>query len=41
MDWYWYVLIGVGVVGLGCLKLMAFKKIKEKNKPHNDSDESD
>lgn len=29
MQWYWYVLIGLGVVGLGALKLYAWKRIKD------------
>ncbi|MDD4987948.1 MAG: hypothetical protein WC339_05275 [Candidatus Izemoplasmatales bacterium] len=41
MDWYWYVLIGVGVVGLGILKLSVFNKIKAKKHHHDDSEEQD
>ncbi len=30
MAWYWWVLIGVGVVVIGWLKLSVFKKIMAK-----------
>jgi len=32
MDWYWWVLIAAGVVGIGYLKLVFFKKLQEKKK---------
>jgi hypothetical protein len=34
MYWYHWVLIGVGVVGLGALKLFVFNKM-QKNKAKN------
>ncbi|MDD3478425.1 MAG: hypothetical protein PHP32_06065 [Candidatus Izemoplasmatales bacterium] len=36
MDWYWWVLIILGVGIIGYLKLYFFKKMKEKsqNKPN-------
>ncbi|MDD3946918.1 MAG: hypothetical protein PHI19_03675 [Clostridia bacterium] len=34
MEWYWWLLIALGVVGLGALKLLVFNKMrKKKNKP--------
>jgi len=30
MEWYWYVIIGAGVVILAYLKLSVFKKMQEK-----------
>ncbi len=42
MDWYWYVLIGVGIVGIGYLKLVVFKKIQAKKHllpKHKEEDE--
>ena len=39
MDWYWWVLIGVGVVGLGYLKLKLFSKMTKKPKNHEHHDE--
>ena len=40
MEWYWWVLIGIGVVGLGYLELKIFNKMvkKPKNKEHHDED---
>jgi hypothetical protein len=32
MAWYWWVLIGVGVVVIGWLKLSVFKKIMAKRR---------
>jgi hypothetical protein len=32
MAWYWWVLIIVGVVGLGALKLYVFGKMKDAKK---------
>ena len=31
MEWWIWVLIGIGVAAIGALKLMMFKKMKEKN----------
>lgn len=40
MEWYVWVLIIVGLIGLGALKLYVFGKIKAKKKPtHHDEDE--
>ncbi len=44
MDWYWYVLIVVAVVGLGALKMIVWNRIKankvdkEKQNQHRDED---
>jgi hypothetical protein len=35
MAWYWWVLIGIGVVGIGALKLKFFKAWMEKRKEQN------
>ncbi len=32
MEWYWWVLIGIGVVALGWLKLTVFNRIMKKRK---------
>ncbi len=32
MDWYWYVIIGVGVGIIGYLKLTVWNKMKAKKK---------
>jgi uncharacterized membrane protein YuzA (DUF378 family) len=40
MEWYWYVLIGLAVVGIGYLKISLFQKMKEKKQPkHHDEDD--
>ncbi len=40
MEWYYWVLIGVGLVALGALKLYVFGKMKAKKKPiHHDDEE--
>lgn len=41
MDWYWWVLIVVGLVFLGYLKLKLFNNIKKKskNKVHHDEED--
>jgi len=42
MEWYWYVLIGVGVIAIGVLKNMAWKQMlrkrkeKAEQKPHEE-----
>ncbi len=40
MAWYWWVLIGIGVIGIGVLKLKVFnawmQKRKERNQPIED-----
>ena len=40
MAWYWWVLIILAVGGIGYLKLVFFKKMKEKSakKPHEDEE---
>lgn len=30
MQWYWWVLIGIGVVVIGYIKIIAFKVIQAK-----------
>ncbi len=30
MEWYWWVLIAVGVVGIGYIKLKVFKRLMDK-----------
>jgi len=38
MQWYWYVLIGVGVIGLGILKVyLGNKFLKNRNKAKAES----
>ena len=32
MEWYWWVLIAVGVAGLGYLKIKVWNHILDKNK---------
>jgi len=41
MQWYWYVVIVVGVALLGYLKLTVFKKMQDKKRkrPLNDEEE--
>jgi len=41
MDWYWWVLIGVGVVALGYLKLKIFNKMVKKSKDKSQHEEED
>jgi hypothetical protein len=40
MEWYYYVLIGVGILVIGALKLWVFGKMKKKPKtpPRNEED---
>jgi hypothetical protein len=39
MDWYWWVLIGVGVVIIGYLKLKVFKKITQRSSSQNQEED--
>lgn len=40
MEWYWWVLIGIGIIALCALKLTVFKRISsKKNKKINHDDE--
>jgi hypothetical protein len=32
MQWYWYLLIVVAVIGLGVLKMVVWQKIKDNKK---------
>jgi len=42
MAWYWWVLIGAGVVLIGILKLMVFKNIlKKRQDKKNDGPKQD
>jgi hypothetical protein len=36
MEWYWWLLIAIGVLALGGVKLFLFKKSKEKRNKKND-----
>lgn len=43
MEWYWWILIVAGVIGVGALKIYFFGKIKNKSKnksiiPEEDED---
>lgn len=42
MQWYWWVMIGIGIAGIGALKLYFFGKLKKKAEAkkikHNDED---
>lgn len=41
MEWYWYLIIVVGVLALGAIKIIIFNKYKAKknsNKTHQDED---
>ncbi len=39
MQWYWWILIAVGVLAIGYLKLKVWKKIKAKRKNQHDIEE--
>jgi len=40
MAWYWWVLIGIGVVGIGYLKLKFFASMKKpKDQPKHDEED--
>ncbi len=40
MDWYWYLIIAVAVLGLGAIKLLVFNKYKtKKSKKDNHFDD--
>ena len=37
MAWYWWVLIAIGVVALGILKLKVWKHIQEKRRKRQEA----
>lgn len=41
MDWYWWLIIAIAIVGMGALKFFVFNKIRGKNtkKPPHHKDE--
>ncbi len=41
MEWYWWLIIAVAIVGMGALKLLVFNRIKNKRdkKPPHHKDE--
>ncbi len=41
MEWYWWVLIGLGVAFLGYLKLKIFNNMTKKSKNKNHHDDED
>ena len=41
MAWYWWVCIGVAVVGIGYLKIQIWNRIQEKRKKAHEEQEED
>ncbi|MDD3865896.1 MAG: hypothetical protein WC479_10320 [Candidatus Izemoplasmatales bacterium] len=41
MDWYWYVIIVVGVVGLGYLKSYIWRKMRDRKKENQNKNDED
>lgn len=39
MAWYWWVLIAVGVVAVGYIKLKVFAKLTSRKKENDESEE--
>ena len=39
MEWYWWVLIGLGLVLLGFIKIKVFNNIKKSKKVQHHQDE--
>ena len=41
MEWYWWVLIGLGVVALGFVKIKVWNNIQKKNREKSSQKEDE